>query len=294
MKITIFTPSYNRAYTLDRLYKSLLNQTFKDFEWVIVDDGSTDDTESVVEAMKQKSAFFDIIYVKTKNGGKHRAVNKGVQLASGEMFFIVDSDDWLPETSLEKVIKYENAIPDSQKVKFAGVSGLKCNEDNKEIGSTFDGEYFDCTYIEGGSNNITGDKAEVYYTALLKKYPFPEFENENFIMESVVWNAIASDGYKLRYFNENIYYCEYLPDGLTNSGFEKFRNTPKGYGLYLSQRIKFGKLIKLNKWNAIFNYYRMFNNKLSFRQIASNLDMNSFWLYFRLFGMRIYYKLYNR
>lgn len=294
LEITVFTPTYNRAYLIRNLYESLKLQTFKDFEWVVIDDGSTDNTENLFSDFSAEDNFFPIIYKKTVNGGKHRAINQGVKMASGRLFFIVDSDDFLPADALETIIKYENSIPQSDKGEFAGVAGLKGNYDKSFSGKTFDGEYLDITYLDTHRHGIFGDKAEVYYTDIMKKFPFPEFEGEKFIMESVVWNEIAASGLKLRYFNKVVYCYEYLEDGLTNLGTKKFETTPKGYGLYLSQLIKYGKLKKLKKWQTLLDYYNMFHGKIPFFEISKNLKMNSVKLYFRLLGMRLFYKIYNR
>ena len=105
VKITVFTPTYNRAYTLERLYKSLLNQTSYDFEWLIVDDGSTDNTSELIKSF-QNNQLFDVRYYKQGNGGKHVAINKGVELAEGELFFIVDSDDYLTDDAIAITKKY--------------------------------------------------------------------------------------------------------------------------------------------------------------------------------------------
>ena len=101
--VTVFTPTYNRAALLPKLYDSLKRQTSLDFEWVIVDDGSQDETKSVVEGFVKESSFFSVRYYRQENHGKHVAINYGVQLAHGDKFFIVDSDDWLPENSIEKI-----------------------------------------------------------------------------------------------------------------------------------------------------------------------------------------------
>ena len=95
-KITVFTPTYNRCYIIGALYESLKKQTFQDFEWIVVDDGSTDDTEAFFAEILKEEHFFDISYVKVENGGKHRAINQGLSMAKGELFFIVDSDDYVP------------------------------------------------------------------------------------------------------------------------------------------------------------------------------------------------------
>lgn len=294
MKITVFTPTYNRAHTILKLYESLKKQTYKNFEWVVIDDGSNDNTSDTFSYILSQENFFPIIYKKIENGGKHRAVNQGVKLAKGHLFFIVDSDDSLPEDSLETIVKYENSIPESEKNKFCGVSGLKgCSSDNF-VGSTFNGDYLDITYLETRNHGIYGDKSEVYYTDVIKRFPFPEFDGEKFIMESVSWNEMGAAGLKLRYFNKVVYFCEYLEDGLTFQGNKKFESTPKGYGLYLYQSIKYGKLTKLKKWQTILDYYYLFNKKLSFFDISKNLKMNPVKLFFRITGLRLFYKIYNR
>lgn len=294
MEITVFTPTYNRADYILPLYESLTKQTYKDFEWVVVDDGSTDSTELLFSDILSRNNAFPIKYVKTENGGKHRAINKGIKLAQGRLFFIVDSDDTLPCYSLEKIIGYEQTIPDTGKNEFAGVAGLKGANSTLPIGETFVGEYIDITYPEASKHGIRGDKSEVYYTEVMKKYPFPEFDGEKFIMESVVWNKIGGDGFKLRYFNEIVYFCEYLEGGLTSQGKKKFESTPKGYGLFVSQLIEYGKLRKLKKWNTVLEYYYLFKDKIPFSEIAENLNMNPIRLFFRINGMRLFYKLYNR
>ncbi len=294
MEITIFTPTYNRAYIIKSLYDSLKKQTFRDFEWIVIDDGSTDNTQQLFDEIKNDAHDFPITYLRTENQGKHCAVNRAVGLASGRLFFIVDSDDSLPNNSLETIEKYENSISSEERELFAGIAGLRGAKDGSILGTTFEGDYLDITYLEAPSKNIYGDKAEVYYTEILKKYPFPQFENEIFIPESTVWNVIAADGYKLRYFNTIVYFGAYLEDGLTFQGREKYKHIPKGYGLYLSQLVEYGQLKKLKKWESLFYYYRMFNDRLSNREMANNLKMNSTRFYFRMLGMRLFYKLYNK
>lgn len=293
MEFTVFTPTYNRAHTISELYDSLKNQTFKDFEWIVIDDGSTDGTKELFEDILSDTNGFNIRYYQTENRGKHCAINKAVGLAKGRLFFIVDSDDHLPCESLEILYQYEESICNSEKRYFCGIAGLRGKNDKEIIGSSFSGDYLDCTYLEAPSYSICGDKSEVYYTELLKKYPFPEFENERFIPESVAWNAIAADGYKLRYFNKITYLCKYLDDGLTSQGERKYKEIPKGYGLFISQSIKYGKIKKLRKWNEVFNYYKMFHEGMSNAQMAGNLNMNPVYFYLRILGIRLFYKLYN-
>lgn len=223
MLITVFTPTYNRAYRLPDLYESLKRQSLKDFEWLIVDDGSSDNTEEIVAGW-EKEKKVPIRYFRTENGGKHRAINTGLAEARGELFFIVDSDDYLPDNSLERINHYYRQIKGNKE--FAGVVGLKASRkgEHKILKNKFD--VVDCTNLDI-EKYIIGDLGEAYVTEILRQYPFPEYEGEKFITESVVWRRIARK-YKLRYFFENIYICEYLPDGLSASIQRKYEESPKG------------------------------------------------------------------
>ena len=295
MKITVFTPTYNRGYIIETLHQSLLRQSFSDFEWIVVDDGSTDQTEELFERILAEAPPFPVHYEKCKNGGKHRAINRGVSIASGELFFIVDSDDYLTDDALEKIVNVENSILPEQRHVFAGVCGQRGYSGEKAIGSSFEGEqYLDITSLERPQYHITGDKAEVFYTEILRKYPFPEFEGENFLTECVVWNKIAFDGYKLRFFNEIVYICDYLPDGLTSQGNSLFEKNPKGWGTYLYQRGLFGQSYGIHKWEELSRFYHRYKDQLGVKEIARLFHLSPFVLKLRMFGLKVFYKLYDR
>lgn len=294
MKITIFTPTYNRGYIIEKLYQSLRCQTMHDFEWIVIDDGSTDNTSSLFSKWNNEKNFFEIIYKKVSNGGKHRAINQGVNMAKGELFFIVDSDDYLTEDALARIVEVEQSILKDEKTTFGGICGKKGYSVDKDVGTTFDGKYLDITTLERAIYGISGDKAEVFYTEILKRYPFPAFDNENFMTECVVWDRIAADGYKLRFFNDVIYICDYLQDGLTAQGKNAFIKNPKGWGLYLAQEVEFKKITGLYKWNCILEYFYALRTSHSFLEIAKYLQMNPFTLYFRLLGIRLFYKMYDQ
>lgn len=226
--ITILTPTYNRAYTLPNAYDSLKKQTDYSFEWVIIDDGSTDETEALVSSWLGEEKFH-ISYYKQSNGGKHRAVNFGVQKALGEFVLILDSDDTLTSDCISFL---EEHIPEVEGNEFAGLAGLRGNSKKNEAigGQDEDGSYVDATNIERIKYHLGGDKAEVYKTSIMKRYPFPEFKGEKFLAEGASWNRIALDGYKLRWYKHIIYKCEYLEDGLTkNKTNEALLNNFKGY-----------------------------------------------------------------
>lgn len=289
--ITVFTPTFNRAYILKRLYDSLCCQTNHSFEWVIVDDGSADNTQELVDSFIFSENSFQIRYLKTENYGKHHAINKGVELAKGTLFFIVDSDDWLTPNAIERIYEIEAGIID--KKGFAGICGQK-GGNNGPLGHSFQGEILDCTYLDSKKQGIWGDKAEVYYTEVLKKYPFPVFKDEKFIPESVVWDRIAHDGFKLRYFNDVIYLCEYFEDGLTANLALNNSRYPKGRGLYLAQSISFGKIRRLEKWQKYNDYFNQFNKQYGLFSVAKNLHVNPVKFYLMLLGYRLFLKIYNR
>ena len=235
MLITIFTPTYNRRQFIDRLYQSLLSQAEKCFEWIVVDDGSTDDTEEYFSKLLSKPQPFTIRYIKQENGGKHRAINRGVQNANGEFFFIVDSDDTLLPNAIEKTNQWATTIDTSHK--WCGIAGLRGYTEKKVIGQQLYTDFIDAKNTERRKYNLLGDKAEVYFTEVLKKYPFPEIPGENFISEEIVWNAIARDGYYLRWFNEIIYICSYLEGGLTKDN-SKDECNPQGRLLWAKGQLE--------------------------------------------------------
>jgi glycosyltransferase involved in cell wall biosynthesis len=224
MKITVFTPTYNRASTLEGLYKSLCEQTFSPFEWLIVDDGSADNTGELVRSFIAGGRL-EIRYIRQENGGKHSAVNRGVREARGKLFFIVDSDDSLVPNALERVWYHYGAVAGDGG--FAGVSGCRYVPSGERLGGPLDFTTLDASLIDLRYRyKIRGDLAEVYKTEVLKGYPFPEIPGEKFVSEKIVWFKIALR-YRLRFFNENIYRCEYLPGGLTYSSRKNRMKSPR-------------------------------------------------------------------
>ena len=215
VELTVFTPTYNRAYIIQNVYESLLQQSYKNFEWLVIDDGSTDNTEEIISGYKKESKI-KITYIKKENGGQHTALNLAVEKANGRLLMIVDSDDYVTENALERVIYWESTI--ENKEEFAGVSGLKIFKSGKTVGDnwTLNSDYIDATNFERDKYHLMGDKAEAYYTDTLKKYgPIPCFKGENDVEKAVLWNRIAKAGLKIRWFNEGIYVCEYLQDGMS-------------------------------------------------------------------------------
>lgn len=306
MKLTIFTPTYNREIYLPRLYESLKKQKYKGFEWLIIDDASTDNTEEVVQTFIRETTDFEINYLKIKHGGKHRALNKAFDIAKGEYFYIVDSDDYITDDAVEKIYEW---IEETRDIKaLAGFSGLKKSEDGLSGGKPFVSNqgWVDASNFERLKYNLLGEKAEVYRTEILRKHKFPEFENEYFVSEDVCWNAIAYEGYKLRWYNHVIYIFEYLDTGLTKSKINEIEGNIVNFNGY-NYRIK-----KLIKYRGLTNNPRMIREyievakrkKLSVRQMANYLEIPEYqvkmmpiFLFFgftKSFLKKFYYKSFRK
>lgn len=210
---TIFTPTYNRAHLLSRVYRSLHEQTLREFEWIVVDDGSEDNTAAVIREWVSE-ADFRITYQYQQNSGKHVAINRGVAMARGEYFVILDDDDWLHPTALERMLRQWEAMSADEKPHFAGVVGLYAYKDGAVVGTRFPCDVIDSNPVEIRTRyRVGGDKFGVHRTEVLRNYPFPE-DIGKFVPESLVWNRIALH-FKQRYVNEIFAYTEYQPEGLS-------------------------------------------------------------------------------
>ena len=252
MKITVFTPTYNRSYILENLYKSLQRQHFGDFEWLIVDDGSADNTSELVQDWIHRYNSFPIRYVYQKNGGKCRAINHGLLLAEGDLFLVVDSDDILTDDALEKFASWERELPEDGK--YCGVSGNLGLSVSETPNHLFDSGYYDGTMLDryGAAN---GERAFAFYTKVHKLYPYPCFDDEKFMTEAVTYNRMARDGYKMRFYNDIVCVYEYRDDGLTKAGNTLFLKNPRGYALWLRERQEFTAPSFLNRFRLWYTYY---------------------------------------
>lgn len=285
MLFTVCTPTYNRAQLLFPLYRSLCTQSLKDFEWIIIDDGSTDQTKSVVESFIEEG-ILDIKYKYQENGGKHRAINSAILDASGVLFFIADSDDYLLDDSLKIVASYYEQIKENSN--FAGVCGLMSYPNGQIIGSGFNKECIVSTALEiRVKYHVSGDLKEVFLTEILKKNPFPEFKNEKFCPEALVWNRIACN-YKLLYFAKVIYVADYLDGGLTSKIIRIRKQSPNASLLYYSELLGYD-IPFIEKVKASINYWRFsFSSNEPFLKKKSRV--NSFSLFLLPIGFLFYLK----
>jgi len=249
--ITIFTPTYNRASYLKRLYESLKKQSSMDFCWLIVDDGSSDGTKEVVQKYIEENDF-EITYYEQINQGKHIAINQGLELAHSDFFFIVDSDDYLTPNAIETITKYLPRIQDEQ---YCGLIFNRIHEDETIIGGSntyreIESSLYDLKF----KYKLNSDKAEVFKTEILKQYPFPKFDSEKFSPEALVMYRMSGP-YKILYINEGIYVGEYLDGGLTSNITKIRMNSPKATTLYYKEHFERAENI-IEKLKCAINYYR--------------------------------------
>lgn len=294
MKITVFTATYNRANLLSDLYKSLKRQTNQDFEWLVVDDGSLDRTEEFLQRWVNDEHKFILRYFIQPHGGKHRALNRAFELAQGEYFFIVDSDDYLADDALEKIdswIATIEGIPG-----FAGVSGMCADKYGKIVGGKgkfLSKQYIDATNLEREKYLLSGDKAEVYNTKILRRNPFPEFEGEDFITEAVCWDKIAQEKLKIRWFPDIIYYCDYKEDGLTRQGANDIAGHLKnyqGYCYYVRQVIHVCGF--MDRCRVIRDFFRTGKKqKKNIRDLSNDLGIPLYKFVFEFLKMPIFYAI---
>lgn len=213
-EISICTPTYNRGEKIKKLFESLQRQQNKRFEWVIVDDGSKDDTTEAVEKFKKVSDF-PIKYIKKLNGGKHTALNEALGYIEGKYTLIVDSDDTMSDNAINKLIPYLKNIDSDEEV--CGICSWRLKDNGELFCSRFPQNEMKESFLDLNYKlNLSGEYTLTIKTNIMKKYKFPEYDNIKFITESVVWHDISGK-YKFLCINEPTVIGDYLEDGLTNS-----------------------------------------------------------------------------
>lgn len=286
MLITVITPLYNRASFLPKLFESLERQTCKDFEWIVVDDGSEDDVHE--EINKLLPANFPINLISKDNGGKHTAVNLGIKNAMGQLVLILDSDDELPPTAIANITEAYESVKGKNDI--AGVCGYMAHRDGGMIGHPK--IEADISEIEMRYRyHVLGDMCEVFRTDILREYPFPEIKGERFCPECLVWNRIAMK-YRLHIFPKVIYLRDYLEGGLTDNIVRIRMNSP------VASMMTYAEMTHMNmpwiqKVKAATNYYR-FKECLSAehaREVNCEIPSLSFvWYWTKPLGMLMHIK----
>ena len=281
--ITILTPTYNRAHKLQELFNSLVNQTNLEFNWLIVDDGSNDNTEELVRGFYNNK--FNICYIYKNNGGKHTAHNVGINHIDTELTMVVDSDDILTNDAIQSI--NDEWLPVCDKG-LCGLSFLKADKSGKISGVKFPEDKFIGNFIEVRINrNDISEKAEIWVTSILKEYPFPVFEGEVYVGEGSIWSTIAKQSDML-FVNKTIYIYEYEADGLTKSGRRLRINNPLG-GMFAA-RVSFSKEFNLKvkiKRMWLYICYGFFA-KLSIKEMYNACPMKLLFLFNLPFGFILY------
>lgn len=222
----VFTPTYNRAYTLPRLYESLKRQTFTDFVWVVTDDGSTDNTDELLQGF-MREGMIEIRYNHCENGGKTRAVVTAAKESSEELFMCVDSDDWLTDDALEIFHRKWETIKDDQTI--AGMIALRGLSAENTIGTRMpSGITRTNAWDLYHKYHFKGDCIHVYRTEVFNKYPAPVAEGEKFLSEGWTINHIARE-YDIELIDNIVYIGDYLPDGLSRNVRKLTKSNPIGY-----------------------------------------------------------------
>lgn len=268
MRLTIFTPTYNREKYLKRLYESLIEQTNQSFEWIIVDDGSTDNTKNIIRNFILDNKI-KITYYVQKNSGKHVAHNKGVEMCNSELFYCVDSDDYLPNNAVMRILDIWDRRDIN--IEYTGIVGLKGYENGKVMGGEFQKNITSSTLSD--LYNIYGKKGEtalIFKTEYLKKNLFPVYEGEKFLSEEIVYNELDKIA-PLIIENTVLYIMEYLDDGLTNNYLKAWSHSPKGVLTLLKSRYERARNIE-----GVKKYYRCCKVILIFNAFCIHKDIDIF------------------
>ncbi len=254
-RISVVTPTYERVATLPRLYRSLLAQDFADFDWVVLDDGSSDGTGELVRGWAGEAPFA-IDYRRQRNQGKHAAVNRGVELASGEFCALMDSDDWYAPQALRRMIESWESIPTARRDRFVGVEGLCADPDGEVIGSRFPASVLDSdTFRISVVHEVDGDKIGMQRRDVLLANPFPEDLGWH-VTPSLVWNRIAAR-WCSRFVDEVWAYKEYLSQGLSGRDAELRLRYPRAQLVYWREFAAMpGSIRLLPRLRANTNYVR--------------------------------------
>lgn len=276
-KLTVFTATYNRGHLIQRLYESLKRQKNFDFEWLVIDDGSFDNTKSLFQTWVKENNPFSIRYYYQENQGLIRALNKGVSLAEGEFFAKIDSDDYVVDDYMENVMSWIENICDEPKV--YAVAGVKVRENGMPLKGSWplisdENIFVDATDLERKQYNLDADMCEAWKTKVLREHPFPVWPQEKFAPEQLVLYDLALEGLKIRWYPIAMAVCEYQEDGLTLGASRLEKENPMGYAMMYNQNLKIYSSIKRNFYDAMQltalalyggnpRYLRESNNKMA-------------------------------
>ena len=249
-QLTVFTPTYNRAFCLGNCYESLKKQTCKEFKWLIIDDGSSDGTEQLVRSWIEEG-IVDIRYVFQENQGMHGAHNTAYQLIDSELNVCIDSDDYMPIDAVEKIIAFWSRYGGEH---AAGLIGLDAFPDGKIIGTRLPDVIKKSTLFHlYHKHGVKGDKKLVYRTALTKNFPYPLFQNERYVGLDYKYYQLDCY-YEMLLMNEVICFVDYLEDGSSLNMLSQYRRNPKGFSFYRKELMKLPMAGILFKFRQAIHY----------------------------------------
>lgn len=264
--LTIYTPAYNRGELLKRAYESLKRQTSQDFLWMIVDDGSSDDTENIVGGFISENAL-EIQYIKKANGGKHTATNAALSAVTTPLIMIsLDSDDFLKADAVRRIIDEHRLAPDA-----AGYVFMKENSAGKPLYSYFSKSLDIMSWRDAMvTGSFDGEALLILKSSYAKRFRYPEIEGERFFTEGFVYLQMTEPFVWRR---EAIYVAEYLDDGYTRNILDCFRRNPVCYAMYNNLRVSlYSSVLKRLKYAAYYDAFSMLSHRKGFiRDCSSSL-----------------------
>ncbi len=242
--LTVFTPAYNRAHTLTRTYNSLCNQSCKDFIWLVVDDGSTDNTAELVREWQKKSNGFEIKYIYKENGGMHTAHNTAYENIDTELNVCIDSDDYMPDDAVEKIL---NCWKKYGRDEYAGIIALDVDSEKKQvIGTELPSGRKSISTSDFYGGGGSGDKKYIYRTSVINSVPpYPVFEGEKYFSLGYKYTLIAQK-YEMIILNEPVCVVEYRTDGSSLNMLRQYKRNPKGFAYLRKFDMKYNKSLKRN------------------------------------------------
>lgn len=249
--LTVFTPLYNRINTLKRTYESLKRQTSKDFVWLIIDDGSTDDPYEIIKEWIKINNGFEIKYVYKENGGMHTAHNTAYENIDTELNVCVDSDDYMPDNAVELIV---NCWNENKNKGYAGIIALDFADSTKKVIGKELPTYKESTTLMGYYNNGGfGDKKLIYRTDIIKAIPpYPVFDNEKYVALAYKYHLI-DEKYELKILNECVCIVDYQMDGSSTNMYRQYVRNPKGFAFWRKEQMKHSINIK-QKFKACIHY----------------------------------------
>lgn len=248
--LTVFTPTFNRAYTLHKCYESLKRQTSNDFVWLIIDDGSSDNTKEIVDKWIRENKV-EIRYHYQKNQGMHGAHNTAYELIDTEINTCIDSDDYMTDDAVENIVDFWNK---NRNRGLAGFVALDAYDNGQVIGTKLPSNISETTYFDiYNTLGVKGDKKFIYRSDLTKLYPYPIFEGEKYVSLAYKY-AKLDDDYKLGIMNEVVCIVQYMEDGSSLNMFKQYRRNPKGFAFIRIENMKNPRISSINKFKECIHY----------------------------------------